>query len=110
VVQKRGSRRSSKAKKYKNLLSRKSAGMQPTPCFCYMVECSDGTLYTGWTTDTDRRIKVHNAGRGGRYTSTRLPVTLVYVEPQPDRTSAMKREYAIKRLTRQKKQELIERM
>ena len=73
-----------------------------------MVECSDGTLYTGWTTDTERRVKVHNAGRGARYTSTRRPVKLVYVEAQPDRTTAMKRELAIKKLPRAKKQALIE--
>ncbi len=82
---------------------------QPTaPCYCYIVECADGTFYTGWTTDTVRRVKVHNAGRGARYTSMRLPVRLVYVEPQPDRTTAMKRERAIKRLPRLKKQALIE--
>jgi len=78
------------------------------PCFCYIVECADGTFYTGWTTDTGRRLKVHNAGRGARYTSMRLPVKLVYVEPQPDRNAAMRRERAIKRLPRLKKQALIE--
>ncbi len=73
-----------------------------------MVECVDGTFYTGWTTDPDRRVKVHNAGRGARYTRVRRPVKLVYVEPQPDRNSAMKRERAIKLMTRKKKQELIQ--
>jgi len=72
-----------------------------------MVECADGTFYTGWTTDPDRRVKVHNAGRGARYTRMRRPVKLVYLESQPDRKSAMKRERAIKVMTRQKKQELI---
>lgn len=76
-------------------------------CYCYIVECSDGTYYTGWTVDPERRLKTHNAGRGARYTRTRLPVKLVYVEPQPDRTAAMKREKAIKALPRQKKQKLI---
>jgi len=80
------------------------------PCFCYIVECADGTFYTGWTTDAERRVKVHNAGRGARYTRMRRPVKLVYVEPQPDRTAAMKRERAIKRLPRLKKQALIERV
>ena len=75
-----------------------------------MVECVDGTFYTGWTTDPDRRVKVHNAGRGARYTRMRRPVKLVYVESQPDRNSAMKRERAIKLMTRQKKQELIQKM
>ncbi len=59
--------------------------------------------------DAERRLKAHNAGRGARYTRMRRPVRLVYVEPQPDRTTAMKRERAIKRLTRQAKQALIER-
>ena len=77
------------------------------PCYCYMVECIDGTFYTGWTTDPDKRVKAHNAGSGARYTRLRRPVKLVYVEPQPDRNSAMKRERAIKLMTRQKKQELI---
>lgn len=93
--------------------SRNARRVQPdpqpaAPCYCYIVECADGTFYTGWTTDTVRRVKVHNAGRGARYTSMRLPVRLVYVEPQPDRTTAMKRERAIKRLPRLKKQALIE--
>ncbi len=79
---------------------------QPTAC-CYIVECCDGTYYTGWAADVERRVKVHNAGRGARYTRMRLPVKLVYVEPQPDRPTAMRRERAIKRLTRQKKQALI---
>lgn len=76
---------------------------------CYIVECSDGSFYTGWARDAQQRVRVHNAGRGARYTRTRLPVRLVYIEPQPDRASAMKRERAIKRLTRAKKQALIKR-
>ena len=77
-------------------------------CYCYIVECADGTYYTGWTTDPERRVKVHNAGRGAKYTRMRRPVKLVYVETQPDRTTAMKRERAIKALPRIKKRELIE--
>lgn len=78
------------------------------PCFCYILECSDGTFYTGWTNDPERRVKTHNAGRGARYTRVRRPVKLVYLEPQPDKVSAMKRERAIKAMTRQKKQKLIQ--
>lgn len=78
-------------------------------CYCYIVECSDGTLYTGWTTDPERRVKTHNAGRGAKYTRTRRPVHLVYVEEQPDRTTAMKRERAIKALPREKKMKLAKR-
>ncbi len=77
-------------------------------CCCYILECSDGTFYTGWAVDAQKRLKVHNAGRGARYTRMRLPVRLVYVEPQPDRTAAMKRERAIKRMPRAKKQALID--
>ena len=77
-------------------------------CYTYIVECSDGTYYTGWTTDLERRVKTHNAGRGAKYTRLRRPVVLVYHEPQPDRSSAMKREYVIKAMGREKKKKLIE--
>lgn len=75
--------------------------------FCYMVQCADGTLYTGWTTDIERRVKMHNAGRGAIYTRLRRPVTLVYAETLPDRAAAQKRELAIKRLPRARKVKLI---
>jgi putative endonuclease len=77
------------------------------PFYCYLLECSDGTYYTGWTTDPERRLRQHNAGRGARYTRSRLPVRMVHVEELPDRASAMKRERAVKRLTRAAKQALI---
>jgi putative endonuclease len=76
-------------------------------CYCYIVECADGTYYTGWTTDPERRVATHNKGRGAKYTSMRLPVRLVYVEEQLDRKSAMKRELAIKRMKREGKAKLI---
>jgi putative endonuclease len=75
--------------------------------YCYILECADGTFYTGWTVDPERRVAVHNKGRGARYTRTRCPVKLVYVEELPDRKSAMKREIAIKRMKREKKMELM---
>jgi len=78
-----------------------------SPCYCYIVECADGTYYTGWTTDPDRRLKMHNKGNGAKYTKMRLPVKLVYVEEQPDRKTAMKREMAIKKMRRQGKRNLI---
>ena len=68
--------------------------------FCYMVECSDGSLYTGWTVDPERRVKEHNGGRGALYTRWRRPVILAYLEEVSDRSSAQKRENAIKKLTR----------
>jgi putative endonuclease len=78
-----------------------------TACFCYIVECADGTLYTGWTTDPERRVTVHNRGLGARYTKMRRPVKLVYVEELPDKKSAMNRERAIKRMTRSQKIKLL---
>jgi putative endonuclease len=77
------------------------------PFYCYILECVDGTFYTGWTTDPDRRLKQHNKGTGSRYTRSRLPVKMVYLEPQLDRVTAMKRERAIKHLSREKKKKLI---
>lgn len=76
-------------------------------CYCYILECVDGTLYTGWTTDPERRVKQHNKGVGARYTKTRRPVKLVYLEEQPDKITALKRERAIKALPRKKKMELF---
>ena len=78
-----------------------------TRCYCYIVECADGTYYTGWAVDPQKRAEVHNKGRGAKYTKMRLPVKLVYVEEQPDRSTALKRERAIKKMTRKKKQELF---
>jgi putative endonuclease len=78
------------------------------PFFCYIVECADGTYYTGWTSDPPRREKQHNAGTGGRYTRTRRPVHMVYVEEQPDKGTALKRELAIKAMPRARKKGLIE--
>jgi putative endonuclease len=75
-------------------------------CFCYIVECADGTYYTGWSTNPQRRAKQHNRGVGARYTSMRRPVKLVYVEPQPDRGSAMRRELQLKRLSHAQKKAL----
>ena len=60
--------------------------------FCYILECADGSYYTGWSTDPGRRELQHNAGKGARYTRLHRPVHLVYVEEQPDRSSALRRE------------------
>lgn len=76
-------------------------------CYCYIVQCADGTFYTGWTTDPERRVAQHNKGTGARYTRTRAPVKLVYLEEQPDRKTAMKRESAIKRMSRAQKRKMI---
>ncbi len=76
--------------------------------YCYILECADGTYYTGWTTDPQRRLRTHNRGAGARYTRTRRPVRLVYVETQPGRAEAMRRERTIKTYPRGKKQALID--
>jgi putative endonuclease len=73
----------------------------------YVARCRDGTLYTGITTDPDRRLAEHNAGSGGAYTRNRLPLVIIYREPAQDRSSAQRRERAIKRLTRVQKEMLI---
>ena len=75
--------------------------------YCYILECSDGTFYTGWSTDPERRLREHNGGAGARYTRSRRPVRLVYLEELPDKSAALKRERAIKALPRPKKQKLI---
>jgi putative endonuclease len=82
--------------------------MSDAACFCYMLECSDGTFYTGWTTDPARRLKQHNRGTGARYTRARRPVRLVYVEELPDRSAAMRREDALKRMGHPQKKRLID--
>ena len=77
------------------------------PFFCYMVECADGSFYTGWSTDPAARVQAHNAGKGAKYTRTRRPVKLIYKEELPDKSSALKREAAIKKLSRQEKEKLL---
>ena len=73
----------------------------------YIVRCADGTLYTGYALDPSERAKVHNTGRGARYTASRLPVVLVYSETFESKSDALKREHAVKRLTRDEKELLI---
>jgi len=76
--------------------------------YTYMVRCGDGSLYTGWTYDLEKRVAAHNSGKGAKYTKSRLPVELVYHERFTTKEEAMSREYAIKRLTRSEKMKLIE--
>lgn len=77
------------------------------PWYVYILRCRDGTLYTGYTNNLDGRIAKHNAGRGAKYTASRGPVKLVYHEPADTKADATKREIQIKRLTRAKKEALI---
>ena len=75
--------------------------------YAYMVRCADNTIYSGYSTDPIRREKVHNTGKGAKYTRNRLPVKLVYIEKFDNKSDAMKREWALKQLTHKQKEELI---
>ena len=75
--------------------------------YVYIVKCSDDTLYTGCTNNLEKRILTHNKGKGAKYTKSRLPVEVVYYEEFEDKIEAMKREYAIKKLSRKQKLKLI---
>ena len=75
--------------------------------YIYILRCADGTFYTGYSTDPERRARVHNSGKGAKYTRSRLPVKLVYTEEFDDKSEAMRREYAIKQLSRAEKEKLI---
>ena len=75
--------------------------------YTYLLKCKDDSLYTGWTNDLKKRITSHNAGKGAKYTKARRPVELVYYEEFQTREEAMKREYAIKQLSRKEKEALI---
>ncbi len=75
--------------------------------YTYILKCSDGTYYTGWTNNLEKRVSDHNQGRGAKYTKARRPVELIYYEEFITKEEAMKREYAIKHLTRLKKEQLI---
>lgn len=77
--------------------------------YAYIVACADGSLYTGWTNDLAKRVAAHNAGRGARYTRARRPVRLCYYEAFDEKAEAMRREYALKRLTHGEKCALIAR-
>ena len=75
--------------------------------YVYVVECADGTLYTGYTTDVERRVAEHDAGEGAKYTRGRTPVELVHVESFDSQSAAMSREWEIKQLSRTEKERLI---
>ena len=75
--------------------------------YTYIVRCADGTLYTGWTNDLEKRLHAHNSGEGAKYTRSRRPVELVYYEEHETKEEAMSREWYIKQMTREKKTEFI---
>ena len=76
--------------------------------YVYMLRCGDDTLYTGVTDDVEKRIAAHRAGKGAKYTRGRGPLEPVFVEEQPDKSAALRREYEIKQMPRQKKLELMQ--
>ncbi|MBS7008847.1 GIY-YIG nuclease family protein [Anaerostipes sp.] len=75
-------------------------------CYTYVLKCSDGSLYTGWTNDLNKRLKAHNEGKGAKYTRGRTPADLVYLEEFDTKEAAMKREAAIKKMSRAEKLKL----
>ena len=75
--------------------------------YTYIVRCSDGTYYTGWTNDIEKRMKAHNEGKGAKYTKTRRPVVLMYYESFQTKEEAMRREWEIKQLKRGEKEKLM---
>lgn len=75
--------------------------------YVYILKCKDNSLYTGWTNNLDKRLKEHNKGKGAKYTRGRTPCELVYFETLPSKSLALKREYAIKKLSRKEKLKLI---
>ncbi|MGN0343691.1 MAG: GIY-YIG nuclease family protein [Lachnospiraceae bacterium] len=75
--------------------------------YAYLVRCSDNSLYAGWTNNIEKRIKSHNDGTGAKYTKSRRPVTLAYLEEFETKSEAMKREAALKKMTHKQKEELV---
>lgn len=75
--------------------------------YTYIVQCRDGSFYTGWTNNIEKRIEDHNNGKGAKYTKARRPVTLVYYEMFQTKEEAMRREYVIKQMRRAEKEQLI---
>lgn len=75
--------------------------------FVYILKCIDNTLYTGYAVDVQKRCDVHNRGKGAKYTRTRLPVKVVYIEEFSTKSDALKREYQIKQMSRRQKEKLI---
>ena len=74
--------------------------------YTYMLKCKDGTYYTGYTNDLEKRVNAHNEGKGAKYTKGRGPVELIYFEEYEEKSIAMRREWEIKKLTRSQKEEL----
>ncbi len=95
------------AAKPSRILDKENREKKDVVNYTYIVMCKDGTYYTGWTNNLQKRIDDHNAGKGAKYTKSRLPVELMYYETFDTKEEAMRREYAIKRLSRKEKEKLI---
>ena len=80
---------------------------QQNKYYLYVLECKDSTLYTGYTNDVERRVAVHNSGKGAKYTKARVPVTCIFHQQFETKSEAMKAEYAFKKLTRKQKLDYI---
>ena len=76
--------------------------------YVYLVRCADDSIYCGWTTDLEKRVRAHNSGKGAKYTRSRRPVKLVYAEEFAEKQEALSREWHLKRLSREEKIRLIE--
>jgi putative endonuclease len=87
-------------------MARRTALAMPD-AWVYLLRCRDGSLYCGWTSDLDRRLRAHGAGSASRYTASRLPVSLAFAQPMADRSAARREEARIKRLTRAQKLALV---
>lgn len=89
-------------------MSKRAEKETPSEAWVYILQCNDNSLYTGWTTDPDARLAVHNAGKGAKYTKPRLPVQIVYRERLADKNEALRRECEIKSMSRAQKLALIQ--
>ncbi len=89
------------------MLAAKEAKDSKSKFYTYMLRCADGSLYTGYTTDLEKRVEAHNLGKGAKYTRMRRPVELVYFEEHPSKQEAMRREALIKQMTKKEKEKLI---
>ena len=88
-------------------MARRTALPMPPDAWVYLLRCRDGSLYCGWTSDLERRLRAHGAGRASRYTASRLPISLALAQPMPDRSAARREEARIKRLSRAQKLALV---
>ena len=107
AVSVRGQHRPKRGRRPEKQIQESILIMEEKKNYTYILECGDGSLYTGWTNNLDRRVKAHSEGKGGKYTRSRLPVKLIYHEEFATKEEAMRREYEIKHMTREEKLNVI---